>query len=217
MDLTVMLRDADARGALFYILNYSTKTEQTLDVLLNLLAPVVERIRAENVDTPATETAVRLIRLCLSKSVSNQAIGAPAAARKVLGRDDHKISHVATNCPMAPLLAWTASEVEKRSVACPSRDRDNGNSGTDGDDDESNNDDGNTDNDEEDIDNNDGITIAAVGGNVKISTRAHHLYLVCSTLQPTRHTPPLVQHVIRCLAQTYPRRRGRGGLSLIHI
>ncbi|CAN0496989.1 unnamed protein product, partial [Ectocarpus sp. 12 AP-2014] len=45
MDLKILLRDSDAKGLLFYILNYSTKTEQTLDVLLPLLAPVAERIR----------------------------------------------------------------------------------------------------------------------------------------------------------------------------
>lgn len=42
MDLTAVLRDFDTRGALFYILNYNTETEQTLDILLNLLDPVVE-------------------------------------------------------------------------------------------------------------------------------------------------------------------------------
>ncbi|CAN0048167.1 unnamed protein product, partial [Ectocarpus fasciculatus] len=43
MDIKVLLRDSDARGALFYILNYSTKTETNVDAILNLLAPVVER------------------------------------------------------------------------------------------------------------------------------------------------------------------------------
>eukprot|EP00903_Cladosiphon_okamuranus_P018114 g16669.t1 len=50
MDLKVLLRDSDAKGILFYILNYATKTEQTLDVLLPLLLPVVERIRDDDED-----------------------------------------------------------------------------------------------------------------------------------------------------------------------
>lgn len=180
MDLTVMLRDSDARGALFYILNYSTKTEQTLDVLLNLLAPVVERIQAESEGAPSAETAVRLVRSCLCKSVSNQAIGAPAAASKVLGRDDHKISHVATNCPMAPLLAWSASEVAQRSVHRASPDSNNGYT-------DDNGNDNNSENGIEANDDDDYITISAAGGSLKVSIRAHHLYLQRCKKQDTGH------------------------------
>lgn len=72
MDLTAMLTHYIARGALFYMLKYSTKIEQTLDVLLNLLAPVVERIRARSIDTSAADTAVRLVLSCLCKSVWSQ-------------------------------------------------------------------------------------------------------------------------------------------------
>ncbi|CAM9446743.1 unnamed protein product, partial [Ectocarpus fasciculatus] len=93
MDLKVLLRDSDAKGILFYILNYSTKTEQTLDVLLPLLVPVVERIRDDADGSDDKELAVRLVRSCLCKQLSSLNIGGPAAASKVLDMPDHKISH----------------------------------------------------------------------------------------------------------------------------
>ncbi|MEP4214428.1 MAG: hypothetical protein ABJL35_03625 [Parasphingorhabdus sp.] len=177
MDLTVMRRDSDARGTLFFILNYSTKTEQTLDVLLNLLAPMVQRIRAEKVDMPTADTAVNLVRSYLCKSVSSQDIGAPAAARNVIGLDDNKISHVATNCPVAPFLAWTTSEVAQRLDHCSSPDLENGQSdhddASDGYDDEAHDD---NENDNEDIDDNDYITVTAVGGSLTVASSAYHLY-----------------------------------------
>lgn len=52
MDINALLRDSDARGALFYILNYSTKTETTMDSHLNILAPAVERIKDETDGAP---------------------------------------------------------------------------------------------------------------------------------------------------------------------
>ncbi|CAN0287400.1 unnamed protein product, partial [Scytosiphon promiscuus] len=93
MDLKVLLKGIDAKGLLFYILNYSTKTEQTLDVLLPLLVPVVERLRADGDGTSDEEMAVRLVRSCLCKQLSSLNIGGPAAASKVFDLPDHKISH----------------------------------------------------------------------------------------------------------------------------
>ncbi|CAM9735414.1 unnamed protein product, partial [Ectocarpus sp. 13 AM-2016] len=93
MDLKILLRDSDAKGLLFYILNYSTKTEQTLDVLLPLLAPVAERIREQSDGAPEKELAVRLVRSCLCKQLSSLSIGGPAAASKVFDLPDHRISH----------------------------------------------------------------------------------------------------------------------------
>ncbi|CAN0223398.1 unnamed protein product, partial [Scytosiphon promiscuus] len=93
MDLKVMLRDGDAKGLLFYILNYSTKSEQTLDVLIPLLVPVVERIREESGGAPAKDLAVRLVRSCLCRQLSSLSIGGPAAASKVFGLPDAKLSH----------------------------------------------------------------------------------------------------------------------------
>ncbi|CAN0441545.1 unnamed protein product, partial [Ectocarpus fasciculatus] len=89
MDLKVLLRDSDAKGILFYILNYSTKTEQSLDVLLPFLVPVVERIRNEADGTDNKELAMRLVRSCLCKQLSSLNIGGPAAASKVLDMPDH--------------------------------------------------------------------------------------------------------------------------------
>lgn len=161
MDLKVLLRDSDARGLLFYILNYSTKTEQTLDVLLPLLVPVVERIRDESDGAPAKEVAVRLVRSCLCRQLSSLNIGVPAAASKVLGLDDHKISHTTINCPMAPLLAWASSK--DGPLDCETNDGDN----------ESNSDDSDDDDDEDD---DDGVVIAPVKGKLTFAKRAHLLY-----------------------------------------
>ncbi|CAN0249308.1 unnamed protein product, partial [Ectocarpus fasciculatus] len=93
MDLKILLRDSDAKGLLFYILNYSTKTEQTLDVLLPLLAPVTERIREESDGAADKELAVRLVRSCLCKQLSSLSNGGPAAASKIFDLPDHRISH----------------------------------------------------------------------------------------------------------------------------
>ncbi|CAB1107609.1 unnamed protein product [Ectocarpus sp. CCAP 1310/34] len=109
MDLKILLRDSDAKGLLFYILNYSTKTEQNLDVLLPLLAPVAERIREQSDGAPEKELAVRLVRSCLCKQLSSLSIGGPAAASKVFDLPDHRISHPTVPCSMSPLLTWATS------------------------------------------------------------------------------------------------------------
>ncbi|CAM9277519.1 unnamed protein product, partial [Laminaria digitata] len=88
MDVKALLRDSDARGALFYILNYSTKTETTMDALLNVLAPVVQRIKDETDGAPAAVIAAQMVRVCSCKTVAHMSIGAPAAASKVLGYSD---------------------------------------------------------------------------------------------------------------------------------
>ncbi|CAM9864678.1 unnamed protein product, partial [Laminaria digitata] len=88
MDIKALLGDSDARGALFYILNYSTKTETTMDALLNVLAPVVERIKDETDGAPAATVAAQMVRSCSCKTVAHMSIGAPAAASKVLGYND---------------------------------------------------------------------------------------------------------------------------------
>lgn len=108
MDIKVLLKGSDAKWLLYYILNYATKTKQTLDVLLPLLVPVVERIRADSGDAPEKEMAVRLERSCLCKQLSSLPIGGPAAASKVLGLSDEKLSHGPVPCPMTPLLTWAS-------------------------------------------------------------------------------------------------------------
>lgn len=162
MDLKVLLRDSDAKGILFYILNYATKTEQTLDVLLPLLLPVVERIRDESEGETSKEIAVRLVRSCLCKQLTSLNIGGPAAASKVFNLPDAKLSHKTVNCAMGPLLAWASS-------------RDN--PGADAD--ETNRDDGEKGGDSSDDDNSDperGQFVSAVGGKLALNQRAHLLY-----------------------------------------
>ncbi|CAM9359253.1 unnamed protein product, partial [Pylaiella littoralis] len=88
MDIKALLRDSDARGALFYILNYATKNESTIDALLNALAIVVERIKDETDGAPEAVIAAQLVRSCSAKTVAHQRLGGPAAASKVLGYND---------------------------------------------------------------------------------------------------------------------------------
>ncbi|CAB1112810.1 unnamed protein product [Ectocarpus sp. CCAP 1310/34] len=158
MDIKVLLKGSDAKGLLYYILNYATKTEQTLDVLLPLLIPVVERIRADSGDAPEKEMAVRLVRSCLCKQLSSLPIGGPAAASKVLGLSDEKLSHSPVPCPMTPLLTW-ASKRDKPADAdnSPGDDSDS-NSGSDSDADDS------------------GVIITPFQGKLTVAQRTHLLY-----------------------------------------
>lgn len=104
MDVRVLMRDSDARGAMYYILSYATKTETTMDALLNILAPVVERIEDEANGAPEATVAAALVRSCSCKTVAHMSLGGPAAASKVLGHSDSKCSTEATSCPMWPML-----------------------------------------------------------------------------------------------------------------
>lgn len=105
MDIKVLLRDSDAKGLLYFILHHPTKTEQTLDVLLPLLIPVVERMREES--NGATDKGLAVLpRAFLSrKQVSSLNIGGPAAASKALDLADHKISHNKYRCMFNVTLA----------------------------------------------------------------------------------------------------------------
>ncbi|CAB1096245.1 unnamed protein product [Ectocarpus sp. CCAP 1310/34] len=162
MDSKVMLRDSDARGLLYYVLHYSTKSEQTLDVLLPLLFLVVQRKRCEKEGEPAKETAVRLVRSCLCKQLTSLNIDGPAAASKVFGLPDAKISHTTAPCSMRPSLAWAPSR------DAPDEEPDDGDS-TSGDDQE--------DSGDEASDDQHGVVVSVVGGRLTVNQRAHVLYL----------------------------------------
>ena len=161
MDIKVLMSGSDSKGLLHYILDYATKTEQTLDVLLPLLVPVVERLAADGDGDPDKETAVRLVRSCLCKQISSLAIGGPAAASKVLDLPDHKLSHAVVPCPMSPLLAWASSR-DKIVDADDGRD------------------DSGSDTDSEIGDNGPshgtGAIITPVGGRLTVAQRTHLLY-----------------------------------------
>ena len=161
MDLKVLLRDSDAKGIFFYILNYATKTEQTLDVLLPLLLPVVERIRNESQGEPVREMAVRLVRSCLCKQLTSLNIGGPAAASKVFDLPDAKISPFTSQCPMGPLLAWASSRDQPK--------LNNSNVNRNGEEDGSNS-------DEEGSDDGSGMVVSAAEGKLTVNQRAHLLY-----------------------------------------
>lgn len=62
MSIKVLLRDSDARGAIFYILNYSTNNDTPMEALLSTLAPVVERIKDETDGAPSAVVAAELVR-----------------------------------------------------------------------------------------------------------------------------------------------------------
>ena len=159
MDLKVLLRDSDAKGILFYILNYATKTEQTLDVLLPLLLPVVERIRDQGADEPSKEIAVRLVRSCLCKQLTSLNIGGPAAASKVFDLPDAKMSHNPIPCPTKPLIAWASSRDRPRPTVGTASGDDNDNSN------------------DEDSEEDTGVIVNAVRGKLTVNQRAHVVYL----------------------------------------
>lgn len=165
MDLKALLRDSDAKGALFYILNYSTKTETTMDAPLNILAPVVERIKDEGDGAPDAVIAAALVRSCSCKTISHMSLGAPAAASKVLGHSDSKCSTDATYCPVWPLLR------EATDAFCdpvpPPEAHDSGDEEGKAEED---------DNESDDDDNGHDVIINAATGKLKMSTRLHHLY-----------------------------------------
>lgn len=177
MDIKGLLRDSDARGALFYILNYSTKSETTMDALLNVLAPVVERIKDENDDTPAAVVAAQMIRSCSAKTVAHQRLGATAAASKVLGYDDAKISHEGVMCPLGPLLAETsASFVDLPAPQNATGVGEDDGGGGNGDGEGESRDDGGDDHDDSD-DEPTGVMLSTFAGKITISPRMHHLYV----------------------------------------
>eukprot|EP00903_Cladosiphon_okamuranus_P013925 g12952.t1 len=169
MDLKVLLRDSDAKGILFYVLNYAIKTEKTLDVLLPLLLPVVERIRDEVVNEPSEEIAMRLVRSCLCKQLTSLNIGGPAAASKVFGLPDAKLSHTPISCQAGPLIAWASSRDGPRPAA-----------------DAANSDEDEQSGDEDSSDDNRAI-VTAVRGKLTVNQRAHAVYLHRCDPDDTEH------------------------------
>lgn len=168
MDIKALLSDFDARGALFYILNYSTKTETTMDALLNVLAPVVERIKDETDGAPAAVIAAHMVRSCSCKTVAHMSLGAPAAASKVLGYSDAKCSTDTNNCPMGPLLTETSAFFDAVTPSSgQTTSNDVGDEGSDGDNDNV------TDDDACDKD----VMLSTSGGRITLSTRMHDLYV----------------------------------------
>lgn len=157
MDIKALLKGNDSKGLMFYILNYATKTEQTLDVLLPLLVPVVERLLADSEGESQKEIAVRLVHACLCKQLSSLAIGGAAAISKIMGWPDHWLSHATVRCPMAPLLAWASSRDKPA-------DADDSDGSSDSDSDRGAESDG------------DGVIITPVGGKLTVAQRTHILY-----------------------------------------
>lgn len=165
MDIKVLLRDSDARGALFYILNYSTKTETNVDAILNLLAPVVERIKNETDGAAEAVVAAGLVRSCSCKTIAHINLGAPAAASKVLGYSDVKISTETTSCNMWPMLKEASAAFD---VATP---RPASAETAEEDDQPALHDNQDSDDEEDDA------IISGTSGKLRLTTRAHHLYL----------------------------------------
>ena len=119
--------------------------------------PVVERIKVDSGDAPEKKVAVSLVRSCLCKQLSSLSIGGPAAASKVLGLPDEKLSHRSVPCPMTSLLAW-ASRRDKAADADNSPGDDGDSSGSDSDAEDS------------------GVTITASQGKLTVAQRTHLLY-----------------------------------------
>ena len=139
-----------------------------MDALLNVLAPVVERIKDETDGAPEAVIAAQLVRACSCKTVSQLSVGGPAAASKVLGYSDSKCSHTVHSCPMVPLLRESSAFFAARSAETsdgepPSANQD-GNAG-DGD------------NGEVDAMNEIDVSLDTAGSKIKLCTHTHHLYL----------------------------------------
>lgn len=170
MDIRALLRDSDARGAMFYTLNYALKSESTMDAVLNILAPVVERIKDETNGAPDKVIAAALVRSCSCKTVAHMTLGGPAAASKVLGYTDGKCSSEAIDCPAWPLLREASAafgDPAPRPASPP-----------DGDDEEQEvrDDDHDSDGDHDDHDGSGDVFISGATGKLRVSTSLHHLY-----------------------------------------
>ena len=138
-----------------------------MDALLNILAPVVERIKDESNGAPADVVAAALVRSCSCKAVAHMSLGAPAAASKVLGYSDSKCSTEAANCPMWPILN-EASAAFGISDSTPASTED---------DNESQRGDQNSDSDSEDSNGGtNAVFINGASGTLRVSSSIHHLY-----------------------------------------
>lgn len=168
MDIRPLLRDSDARGALFYLMSYFSKTESTMDALLNILAPVVERIKDETNGAAEKVIAAALVRSCSCKTVAHMTLGGPAAASKVLGYSDSKSSSDAVDCAVWPLLKG-ASAAFGNPASPPA-------SAGNADDEEQGAQPDNHDHSDDDHDAGSDVFISGATGKLRVSTCMHHLY-----------------------------------------
>lgn len=108
MDIkTTLGKGRDARGLVFYMLGYSTKSEQSVSILLSLYGQVVSRIQDDTIEqTSKSETARRMVQSCLTKQLSGTELGAPAAVCKIMGWSDAIQSHQPILCPVRPVCSW---------------------------------------------------------------------------------------------------------------
>ncbi|CAN0539444.1 unnamed protein product, partial [Scytosiphon promiscuus] len=93
MDIKVILGDGDARGLVYYILMYSTKSTRTVSTIVPLLADAVDRMQTEGEDKCESERARKHVQSCLCKVLSGTELGAPAAVCKFMGWSDTIKSH----------------------------------------------------------------------------------------------------------------------------
>ena len=146
-----------------------------MDALLNVLAPVVERIKDETDGAPEAVIAAQLVRACSCKTVSQLSVGGPAAASKVLGYSDSKCSHTVHNCPMAPLLKESSAFFAARSAETSGGEPPSANQ--DGNARDQNGNAGDGDNGEADADDEIDVSLDTAGSKIKVCTHTHHLYL----------------------------------------
>ena len=93
VDIKVILGDGDARGLLYYILMYSTKSTRTVNTIVPLLADAVARMQTKGEDESLSERARKLVQSCLCKVLSRTDLGAPAAVCNIMGWSDTIKSH----------------------------------------------------------------------------------------------------------------------------
>ncbi|CAB1115108.1 unnamed protein product [Ectocarpus sp. CCAP 1310/34] len=77
-DFLVVLGNGDARGLVFYILMYTTKSNRTVNSILPLLAEAVTRIDKEDRSEPNDERMRRIVRASLCRPLSGTELGGAA-------------------------------------------------------------------------------------------------------------------------------------------
>lgn len=104
---TTLGKGRDARGLVFYMLGYSTKSEQSVGILLSLYARVVDKMQDDDIDNISKgEVARKMVQSCLTKQLSGTELGAPAAVCKIMGWSDTIQSHQPVLCAVRPVCSW---------------------------------------------------------------------------------------------------------------
>ena len=127
-DTQIILGNGDARGLVFYIMIYSTKSTRTVSTILPLLAQAVTRIDKEGRDEPNDIRTKIIVRASLCRLLSGTELGAAAAVCKLMGWSDAIRSHSFALCRVTPAFGWikrSLAEIADHDGIAPSQQADN--------------------------------------------------------------------------------------------